>query len=451
MKFYSTQQNSPLVGLKEAVMNGLAPDGGLYMPAIIPRLKSDFLKQADTLSFQEIAFEISKNFFMPDVPRNLLNTITYEAFNFEVPLIELDNNLYVLELFHGPTCAFKDFAARFMARLFGYFAEQSQEEITIIVATSGDTGSAVAHGFLNIKGIKVIILYPSGKISPLQEKQLTGMDGNVTALEIQGTFDDCQQIAKQAFLDRDLKQAMTLASANSINIARLLPQSFYYVYLYTRLCKMNKSIVVSVPSGNFGNLTAGLMAKRMGVPISQFIASTNRNDTIPKYLKTGEFKPKPSISTISNAMDVGNPSNFARMLELYNYDVKEMRRDIYGASFSDVKTKGAISNVFKRYNYILDPHGAVAYLGLLDFMKNSSESIGVFLETAHPAKFSDVVEKAICESVPMPKRLKAYINRKKEAILIKNKFSDIKEFLLNNCGAEGRTRTGTACATTPSR
>lgn len=431
MKFYSIQQNSPLVELQEAVMNGLAPDGGLYMPTEIPRLPSDFFKQVDTMLFQDIAFEASKNFFMPDVPQDNLMAIIREAFNFDVPLVELDKQLYVLELFHGPTCAFKDFAARFMARLFGFFAEKSQQAITILVATSGDTGSAVAHGFLNVKGIKVVILYPSGKVSPLQEKQLTGMGGNVTALEVQGAFDDCQKLVKRAFLDKELKEKMTLASANSINIARLLPQSFYYLYLCAQLNKKDKPIVVSVPSGNFGNLTAGIIAKRMGAPISKFVASTNSNDIVPKYLQTGYFKPKPSVSTISNAMDVGNPSNFSRMLELYDNDIEKMRDDIYGASFSDEKTKEAISSVFEQYNYIMDPHGAVAYLGLLDFMKSSPGYVGVFLETAHPSKFSDEVEKTIGESVPMPDRLKAYIDRKKQAILLKNTFPGLKNFLLN--------------------
>lgn len=430
MKFYSTQKKCPLVGLQEAVMNSIAPDGGLYLPAQISRLPNNFFKHADTMSFQDIAFEASKNFFMPDVPEDTLLAIIHEAFNFNIPLIELDKQLYVLELFHGPTCAFKDFAARFMARLFGFFAEKSQQEITILVATSGDTGSAVAHGFLNVKGIKVIILYPSGKVSPLQEKQLTGMSGNITALEVQGTFDDCQKLAKQVFLDDELKEKITFTSANSINIARLLPQSFYYLYLCAQLDKKGNPIIVSVPSGNFGNLTAGIIAKRMGAPISKFVASTNYNNIVPHYLETGEFKPKPSVSTISNAMDVGNPSNFSRMLELYDNNVEKMRKDIYGASFSDDQTKEAISNVFKRYNYIMDPHGAVAYLGLCNCLKDSSDSVGVFLETAHPAKFFEIVEQAINVPVSMPERLKEYINQKKQATLVKNEFADLKKFLL---------------------
>lgn len=430
MKFYSTQKNSPIVGLQEAIMNGLAPDGGLYLPIEIPRLPSNFFKQADKMSFQDIVFAASKNFFLSDIPQDTLEVFVREAFNFAVPLVEFDKQLYTLELFHGPTGAFKDFAARFMARLLGFFAKKSQKEITILVATSGDTGSAVAHGFLNVEGIKVIILYPSGKVSQLQEKQLTGMGGNITALEVRGVFDDCQKLVKQAFLDKELKEKMILASANSINIARLLPQSFYYLYLGARLKKENKPIVVSVPSGNFGNLTAGIIAKRMGAPIVKFVAATNRNNAVPEYLQTGEFKIRPSVATISNAMDVGNPSNFLRLLELYDNDVTKMKKDIFGASFSDEETKAAMASVFKRYNYIMDPHGAVAYLGLLDFMKGAKESIGVFLETAHPVKFSDEVEKAIGRSAPMPDNLKIYLNREKQAILFENDFSELKDFLL---------------------
>lgn len=430
MKFYSTNGKSPMVELEEAVMNGLAPDGGLYMPFSIPHFSNDFFKRADTLSFQDIAFEVGKHFFMPVVPENTLKAIMQESFNFDVPIVELDKHLYVLELFHGPTCAFKDFAARFMARLFSFFAKKSQKEIIILVATSGDTGSAVAHGFLNVNRVKVIILYPSGKVSPLQEKQLTGMGENITALEIQGTFDDCQKLVKQAFLDKELRGEAVLASANSINIARLLPQSFYYVYLCTQLSKKGLPIVVSVPSGNFGNLTAGIIAKKMGAPISKFVASTNSNDVVPKYLDTGDFQPQPSVSTISNAMDVGNPSNFARMLELYANNVLEMRKDLYGTSFSDVATREAISSVFNKYHYIMDPHGAVAYLGLLDFVNKFERYTGVFLETAHPAKFFEEVEKVIKEPVPMPDRLKSYLEREKRATLLNNDFQELKSFLL---------------------
>lgn len=432
MKFYSTTEKKLLISLQEAVMNGLSLDGGLYMPTDIPLLSEDFFQRAEMMTFEDIAFEASKIFFLPDIPQNILEKIIHQAFNFDLPLININKQIYTLELFHGPTCAFKDFGARFMAHLFGFFAEKSQKEITVLVATSGDTGSAVAHGFLNVKGIKVVILYPSGKVSLLQEKQLTGMGQNVKALEVKGTFDDCQRMVKQAFLDKELKEKITLVSANSINIARLLPQSFYYLYICAQLKKEGKPIVISVPSGNFGNLTAGIIAKKMGAPISKFIASTNQNDVVPEYLRTGKFQSRASISTISNAMDVGNPSNFSRMLELYDNDVEKMKQDICGVSFSDEETKKAISDVFKQYNYIMDPHGAVAYLGLLDFTKDNPEYVGVFLETAHPAKFSLEVEKAIGKPVLIPDRLKIYLDREKQAVLLNNDFLELKNFLLNN-------------------
>ncbi len=430
MLFYSTKQQSPNIGLAAAVMRGLAPDGGLYMPRAIPKLPQAFLARMNLMSFQEIALEVGKEFFLPDVPRDVFSSIVVEAFNFPVPIIELDKNVHVMELFHGPTLAFKDFAARFMARLIAYFAKQSQKEVTILVATSGDTGSAVAHGFLDVPGINVIILYPSGKVSNIQEKQLTTMGKNITALEVKGTFDDCQKLVKEAFLDNAVQQKRSLASANSINIARLLPQSFYYVYLSAQLQKKELPIVVSVPSGNFGNLTAGLIAKRMGAPISKFIAATNRNDVVPHYLETGNFEPKASFSTISNAMDVGNPSNFVRMLELYDHDATKMKQDVFGVSFSDQETRGAMLEVYKKYNYIMDPHGAVAYLGLRHYQKNYPNRMGVFIETAHPAKFGDIVTEAIHAKVPMPERLGGYLKRKKKAVLIENNFTDLKEFLL---------------------
>lgn len=433
MKFYSTSDSKSkktLVSLETAVMNGLAKDGGLYMPEKIPTLPKNFFLKAKNMTFQEIAFEASKLFFMPDIPEKVLKKLVYESFNFKVPIIKLNEEINVLELFHGPTCAFKDFAARFMARLISHFAEKSGKEITILVATSGDTGSAVAHGFLGVKNIKVVILYPSGKVSPLQEKQLTGMGKNITALEVRGTFDDCQKLVKEAFMHKELQEKMTLASANSINIARLLPQSFYYVYLASRLYDKDKKLIVSVPSGNFGNLTAGLIAKKLGAPIYRFIASTNVNAVVPKYLETGKFKPTPSLSTISNAMDVGNPSNFARMVDLYKNDLKKIRGDIYGVSFSDKETKKAISYVYEKYKYIPDPHGAVAYLGLVEYLKNSKNNTGVFLETAHPVKFGEIVEEVIKKEVPMPKQLKSYLKKEKKSIELPNNFEELKKFLL---------------------
>ena len=428
MKFYSTHNKKHMAGLEEALINGLAPDGGLYMPCRLPIFSKDFFINE---SFNGISFEIAKHFFSPEIPEVTLKNIVQEAFNFEVPVVKLNDRVSVLELFHGPTCAFKDFAARFMARVFGFFAETSRKEITILVATSGDTGSAIAHGFLGVSGIKVIILYPSKKVSPLQEKQLTGMGQNITALEVDGSFDDCQKLVKQAFLDQNLRKQIALASANSINIARLLPQSFYYAYACSRYYNQKKGpIVVSVPSGNFGNLTAGIIAKNMGVPISKFVASTNKNDVVPRYLNTGKYYPTPSIATISNAMDVGSPSNFSRILELYQGDLEKIRNDIYGASFSDGVTREAIKKVFDEYDYILDPHGAVAYLGLRNFLNKNPRYAGIFLESASPAKFFEEVEKSINVPVPMPDRLGDYLNREKQTIPLDNNYDRLKDVLL---------------------
>lgn len=431
MKFESLKRESPAVRLSEAVMKGIAPDGSLYMPETIPQMPPEFFERAKSMPFRDIAFEASKVFFTPDIPEAELRKMTDEAFNFEVPLKKIDTGVYTLELFHGPTAAFKDFGARFMARVLGYFAKESGNEVTILVATSGDTGSAVAHGFLNVPGIKVVILYPSGKVSPLQEKQLTSMGGNITALEVDGVFDDCQRMVKEAFADDELQHALTLSSANSINLGRMLPQLFYYIYAACRLQAEGKRVVVSVPSGNYGNLTAGIIAKKMGAPIDRFIASTNGNDVVPEYLETGIYTPRPSVPTISNAMDVGAPSNFARMLELYGHDVEKMKQDIYGVSFTDDETRTAILDVFKTYGYIMDPHGAVAYLGLRKFQSENPGFTGAFLETADPAKFAEVVEPVIGHKVPMPERLGSYLTREKQVVSVKNEFSALKQFLLN--------------------
>lgn len=432
MKFHSTKQpkNKGGISLRETVLNGLAPDGGLYMLDSIPKFGNDFLKNKVEMSFSDLSFEIAKYFIPPeDVREDILHSMIKTSLSFNAPLVEIEKDIYALELFHGPTLAFKDFGARFMAQLLGHFAKQSQKKITILVATSGDTGSAVADGFLDVEGVNVVILYPSGKVSVLQEKMLTTMGHNITALEVLGDFDDCQRMVKEAFLDKELQDKLCLASANSINIARLLPQSFYYFYLCSKLLPLGKPIVVSVPSGNFGNLTAGLVAKAMGAPISKFIAATNTNDTVPEYLKNGIFNPKPSLATLSNAMDVGNPSNFSRMLELYENDVEKMRQDIYGVSFTDEETKKVIKKVFEKYNYILDPHGAVAYLGLCDFIKDKEEFSGVFLETAHRAKFANIVEPIIGVKVPIPNTLQNYLNRTKQSIVIKNDYKSLQDFL----------------------
>ncbi len=425
MRFYSTNKKSPVVGLREAAMSGLAPDGGLYMPADIPVMPASFFKKMPALSFQKLAFEVSKKLFGKDIPARVLGKMVERAFDFPVPLVRLTPKLFALELFHGPTFAFKDFAARFMGQVMSFFAQDIKKEMVVLVATSGDTGSAVANGFSGLSGVRVVILYPSKKVSPLQEAQFARLGGNVTALEVKGTFDDCQAPVKRALLDAELKRTLCLASANSINVARLLPQTFYYFFAFAQ-CPNASRFVFSVPSGNFGDLTAGLIAKRMGLPVRKFIAATNVNDTVPRYLKTGRYEPRASRQTLSNAMDVGDPSNFCRMLELYKGDVKKMRRDVCGLSFSDTETKRAIKEVFERYNYVLDPHGAVAYLGLKKYGHG-----GIFLETAHPAKFSGIVEKTLGIKIGIPERLKACLKRPKKSILLSNSLGELMDILLS--------------------
>ena len=428
MKFYSTNNRNHVVDLQEAVIQGLAPDNGLYMPEAIPQLSDSVIKKLPTLTFKEIGYEVVKNLIGNDLPDQELHKLIDHTLQFDAPLVQVETDVYALELFHGPTLAFKDFGARFLAGLLGYFAKAQSREITILVATSGDTGSAVANAFLNVAGTRVVVLYPSDKVSEAQEKQFTTLGGNITALEVNGTFDDCQRLVKQAFLDAELKQKFFLTSANSINIARLIPQSFYYFRAYAQL-KNNKPVVFAVPSGNFGNLTAGLLAKRMGLPIDRFVAATNVNDVIPLYLKTGEFNPRPSIQTISNAMDVGNPSNFARMLDLFNHDFAELSKQIRGYAFSDEHTREAMKKIYAKSNYQADPHGAVGYLGLTRFMKDNPGYTGVFLETAHPAKFKDVVEEALQTQIEVPERLQAFMKGEKKSVLISSDFKEFKELL----------------------
>lgn len=433
MKLHSTNLQSPSVDLEQAVIEGLAPDGGLYMFDNIPRLSADFFDNIQSLSFSEIAFEVSRTLLQGAVPEGDLKRIVEETLAFDAPLaqLSLDENVYALELFHGPTLAFKDFGARFMARLLSYFVKDKGKEITVLVATSGDTGSAVAHGFLNVPGIRVVILYPSGKVSELQEKQLTTMGGNIHALEVDGVFDDCQDLVKQAFVDPQLMQTLNLTSANSINIARLIPQSFYYFQAYA---KLKKPAIYSVPSGNFGNLTAGLIAKKMGLPVHLFLASTNANDTFPKYLSGGEYRAQPSVATISNAMDVGNPSNFSRIRELYGDDTEALRRDVRSESFTDSQTLEVMKEVYERTGYVMDPHGAVAYLGLQKHYSEHPEDRlypGVFLETAHPAKFGETVEKAIGKAPSIPGRLQEYAERQKVATKMPVDFTKLREYLIS--------------------
>ena len=427
MKLYSTNNKENIVDLKTAVLNGLAEDEGLFMPTKIPKMKKEFFENIEKLSFQEIAFEAAKQLLSEDISTKKLKQIIDEAINFDAPLVKLEENIYCLELFHGPTLAFKDFGARFMSRLISYF---NKKETLILVATSGDTGSAVAHGFYNVPGIKVILLYPSAKVSQIQEQQLTTMGGNIQALEIKGNFDDCQTLVKQAITDSDLNKTLNLSSANSINIARLIPQSFYYLYAYAQIKKINKKpLAICVPSGNFGNLTAGLIAKKMGLPIKKFIAATNANDPFPIFLQTGHFKPKDSVKTLSNAMDVGNPSNFVRVLELYKFNLENIRKEIESKSYNDEKTLETMREVYQNSDYILDPHGAIGYMGIKEFVKNHNKYCGIFLETADPSKFTNIVNKAIEVNPPMPKRLEKCLDKEKESIVLSNQFSDLKTFL----------------------
>ena len=429
--FYSTNKKSPPVSLKEAVLKGMPDDNGLYMPEIIPSFSRDFFIGIKDLTFQEISFEAAKLLIGSEVAPDILENMVNSAINFDAPLVEVDKNTYVLELFHGPTLAFKDFGARFTAELMSYFVRNSDEELYILVATSGDTGSAVAKGFLNVPGIKVVLLYPSGKVSHIQEKQLTTMGCNILALEVEGVFDDCQKLVKTAFLDKDINEKLNLTSANSINISRLIPQSFYYFYGYSQLEAYDLPLIISVPSGNFGNLTAGLIGKRMGLPVDKFIASTNINDIVPSYLKTGNFIPRSSKKTISNAMDVGNPSNFARILDFYDNDINRIKKDISGFSFTDEETENMIKEIHERTSYILDPHGAVGYLGLEEYRKQwKKECYGIFVETAHPAKFSHIVEPVINRNIEMPERLSLALKKEKRAVYMKNDYMKFKDYLL---------------------
>ena len=431
MKFRSSLRQSPDVSLREAVLRGSAPDGGLYVPVGIPRLNKAFFERLPSLTFPEIAEEVGGLFTGDEIPPDVLGRIVAESFNFPVPLVALDERLHILELFHGPTLAFKDFGARFMARLMGYFVQESGKQLTVIVATSGDTGSAVARAFLGVSGIRVVILYPAGRVSDAQEKQLATLGQNITALEVSGSFDDCQRLAKQALVDPALAGKLTITSANSINIARLVPQSFYYFSAVGQLNSPDAMPVFSVPSGNFGNLTGGLLAKRMGLGVAQFIAASNANDVFPQFLRSGKLIPRASRHTISNAMDVGNPSNFARIVDFYENDLTAIRRDLWGCSFSDEETLLAMQEAQQRWGYVLDPHTAVGFLGWLSYVKhNSATTHGIVLATAHPAKFAETVATAIGSQPEMPDRLGTLLDRPKQSIPFPNRFFDFQEFLL---------------------
>ena len=432
MRYRSTLHRSPEVSLRDAVLHGSAPDGGLYMPVEMPRLESDYLEHLPSLTFHEIAQDVGELFCGDEVPAQVLMNIVTEAFNFPVPLISLNERLHILELFHGPTLAFKDFGARFMARLMAYFVAESGKELTVIVATSGDTGSAVAQAFLGVSGIHVVILYPAGRVSSAQEKQLTTLGENITALEVSGSFDDCQRLAKQALVDPVLTERLTVTSANSINIARLIPQSFYYFAAVAQLDAPETPLVFSVPSGNFGNLTGGLLAKRIGLNVAQFIAATNANDVVPEFLRSGKLIPRASQRTLSNAMDVGNPSNFARIVDLYGNDLQAIRRDMWGCSFSDEETLRVMHDVEHDYGYVLDPHTAVGVLGWESYAKQKPPAAqGIVLATAHPAKFAETVARAVGARPEMPERLAAFLDRPKKSISFPNRFPELQEFLLS--------------------
>ena len=430
MKFYSTKNASEAFSLREAVLKGLPDDNGLFLPEKIPVLPATFFQKLHSKSFVEICLDVATPYLKDDITDEHIQQIVGDAINFDAPLVRLNDKLGVLELFHGPTLAFKDFGARFMARLISWLIKDSQQKITILVATSGDTGSAVASGFYGVEGIDVVILYPSGMVSRLQEQQLTTLGKNITALEVQGTFDDCQRMVKEAFLDPDLKKSRRLTSANSINISRLIPQSFYYFHACAQL-DAGMPVVFSVPSGNFGNLTAGIMASRMGLPVRKFIAATNANSIVPDYLRSGTYQPAASVQTISNAMDVGNPSNFERLLHLYGRSVESMRKEISGYSFTDEETRQRMKTMYRDTGYILDPHGAVGVLGMEKYSKEAGDdAFGVVLETAHPAKFKEVVEEVLEIKLDLPAALAAADKRKKESVPMKNDFSELKNYLM---------------------
>jgi threonine synthase len=433
MRYFSLNHKAPEVSFQEAVVRGLAPDKGLYFPKTIEKLPESFFETIESLDHVTIAYEAIKQFVGDEIPEQDLKAILEDVLSFDFPLVEIDKNIASLELYHGPTMAFKDVGARFMARCLGYFNRQKdcQEDITVLVATSGDTGGAVASGFLGVDGVEVVILYPSGKVSDIQEKQLTTHGKNITAFEVHGVFDDCQAMVKRAFLDKDFKGKQSLTSANSINIARWLPQMFYYFFAYKALKHKSEALVFSVPSGNYGNICAGMVAQKLGLPIQHFVTGTNENDTVPKYLKTGNYKTKSSVATISNAMDVGAPSNFIRIKELHDHDFKKLKTNLSGFSYSDEETIEAINYLNETKNYIADPHGAIGFLALRDYLDSNVGIQGVFLETAHPIKFLPVMPKRIADKIETPTQIEALLHLEKKSFVISG-YEELKHYLLNN-------------------
>lgn len=431
MKFYSLNNQNIRVSFKDAVIAGIAPDKGLYFPESITPLPSTFFENIEELSNHEIAFKAIHQFVSDDIPDEDLKEIIANTLDFDFPVVDIEENIATLELFHGPTMAFKDVGARFMANCLGYFSQGERQDVTVLVATSGDTGGAVANGFLGVDGVKVVILYPSGKVSEIQEKQLTTLGQNIEAMEVDGVFDDCQRMVKTAFLDSEITDHKKLTSANSINVARWLPQLFYFLFAYKQAKSKGKELVFSVPSGNFGNICAGMMAQKLGMPVKHFVASTNVNDVVPKFMENGIYEPMASIATISNAMDVGDPSNFIRIRHLHKDDLETLQQHLASYAFSDEATNATMKEVYSKTGYVMDPHGAVGYLGLKEYQKSNPDTYGIFLETAHPVKFLDVVEDTLGLSPEIPPQIMKVMDKEKKSVSIAT-YDELKEFLLND-------------------
>ena len=430
MQFYSLNKKSPNVNFKDATINGQAPDKGLYFPKTIPQVKKELIKNIENINNEAIAFEVIKPYVGNAIAEDDLYNIVTETVNFSIPLVKVTDDIFSLELYHGPTLAFKDIGARFMSRCLGHFVKGSDKKVTVLVATSGDTGGAVANGFYNVPGVDVVILYPSGKVSSVQEKQLTTLGNNIYALEVEGNFDDCQKMVKAAFLDNELNKKLFLTSANSINVARWLPQQFYYFFAYKQWIEKDNPPVISVPSGNFGNICAGLLANASGLPVKHFIAACNANNVVPQYFETQNYQPQKAVATISNAMDVGDPSNFVRIMELFQQQFSNLTAKVSSCSISDDITKETLRSVYSQHNYLCDPHGAVAYRALEDYLQTSTNSKGIFLETAHPVKFYDVVEPVIAQTVAVPDSIKEQLTKEKKSTLIGVGVEELKRFLV---------------------
>jgi len=431
MKYFSTNHNSPIVSFKEATIEGQAPDKGLYFPEQIPFLPKGLIENIHEYSNEEIAYQVIKPYIGDVIPDDELRRIVNETVNFDIPLVKVTDSIYSLELYHGPTLAFKDIGARFMSRCLGYFVKNQQQRVTVLVATSGDTGGAVANGFYDVEEVDVVILYPSGKVSSVQEKQLTSLGKNIHALEVSGTFDDCQQMVKQAFTDEDLNKKLFLTSANSINVARWLPQQFYYFFAYKQWIDKANPPVISVPSGNFGNVCAGILAHISGLPVKHFLAACNANNVVPIFMQTEKYEPKNAVATISNAMDVGNPSNFVRILELFSHQFPDLQKVLSSSSCTDEETKTILKSVYQNNHYLLDPHGAVGYLALQQYLQSHPLQKGIVLETAHPVKFYDVVEPIINEVVPVPSSIEYQLRAEKKSTRIEAKPELLKSFLFS--------------------